>query len=551
MWSRYFVLFVIIKIIICAPQPYQYESEQNRQIYPEDCTYKTNAEDNIELNCTTFKFLEKFGQKQLYKVTSLTMNNCNVEKIDPKLKYLKNLNYLDLSNNNVLLTSIPLLPKLKTLKLSSNNIKYINISSLPPNLKQLDLSSNYLAQIPKDWNYLQSLKILNLYKNPINCDCINVNIHNDIIRNGIICDPVMCHSPNEYVGKLINTINCSMNVFDIMVDDTPIEGSGSSSSSSEEDFITDNENIPYVNDDDDNDTEIIDTNTIINDKLTEDGNLPVSESGRIIEEESGSGEGSGDINIYPDLRKACIINCSSPKPVGQDDEQNASPLPTFIEQVNIIQDDLNIFKDEQKTTTTTTTTSQSPTEPIFFKEHVPEIQKETDKIDFVGDINDNGELGKVAVEQDNSPNTIYTIIGICIVLAICILIFLLQKRKLNQNRPDPQTNDQEMISMNKKLLGKPIYDDQTIKQQPNEHVPLINGNQNGKINDNNRYNDDNNYNEQEPVQLRNRPKDELLTPQRERVTIKETELPDSIPKTPLLVHRQRNSNGDIVLVPSS
>lgn len=560
MWTRFLAFVVLFQNVFGAPY-IQHEQEQNGQIYPEDCTYRTYYEDNIELNCTSFKFFDKINQKEYYKIMSLTMNNSGLEKVDPKIKYLKKLKYLDLSNNNILLTSIPQLSKLKTLKLSGNNIKSINISSLPSNLKELDLSNNYLAQIPKDWTYLKSLKHLNLYKNPINCDCNNVKVYHDIIRNGIILESLVCHSPVEYQGKLITTIDCTSHLFDIMVDDEGVEGSGSVSSEE------DTSNAEYVSIlSEESETEAPEPNVVVtevdfgHDDVTDDS-FPTHE--KIVEEESGSGEGSGELIEVPQesvtAGAACIIDCKKPQPLGENDDKNDQPLPGFSDQLDILTDDLDIFKEETKSTTTTTTTlapepeiRHNSIEPPVIKEQIPDlhVQHESEIIGDKNEIESGGETDKVSALPENQSNTLYTIIGICCVLAICILIFLLQKRKLNQNRmPPTEESDREMKLMNEKLLGKVSYDE-PVKQQPTEHVPLMNGNKNGKINDNHNHCNEENYNFDE-VPLRRKPNEELLTPQRERVTIKETELLDSIPKTPLFVHRQRNSNGEIVIVPSS
>ncbi|KAJ8940143.1 hypothetical protein NQ314_010810 [Rhamnusium bicolor] len=154
------------------------------------------------LETTSFEFLSKFTQKQYRTIVSLTMSNASINKVDPKLKYLKNLQYLDLSHNNVQISSIPSLTNLKILRLNGNNLKFINLTALPQNIETLDISHNLLGQIPRDWRSLKSLKTLHLFKNPVDCDCNNVLNYERLIKSGIVVpESITCHSPKKICWK--------------------------------------------------------------------------------------------------------------------------------------------------------------------------------------------------------------------------------------------------------------------------------------------------------------------------------------------------------------
>ncbi|KAJ8984524.1 hypothetical protein NQ317_010995 [Molorchus minor] len=495
--------------------------------------------DHVEAD--NFEFLSKFTQKQYRSVVSLTMPNASVNKVDPKLKYLKNLQYLDFSYNNVQISSLPSLTNLKILKLNGNNLKYINMTALPQNIENLDISHNLLVQIPKDWRSLRSLKTLHLNKNPVDCDCNNVLNYDRLIKSGVnVPETVMCYSPKKYAAKDIGAVNCSLD--DIMLYDEA--GSGIEDIFGEEnDHMS---NVPFVQEKEDEN--IQDDNTFIDD-VPEPSLLAVenteSSLGDTLEEGSGD-EGSG----FPAMGEiiGCIENCSTPEPVGKNDEAHASPLPSPIDQAKMIIEDIYQFHvttlptSTAKPTTTTNSELTTVVEAHVVKKVNTEVQNSPSKSDDVEVMNENAKTGELEKAQ-------------------------LAPKKLDSSLCYYWSEEM-------KPLSKPTFNSTNEKLHKNssnlpEHVPLING-QNGKTKDDTPIlktftplahpealrdeepeieNLQNNI--PDDVEVRQKSIPELLTPQRERVTIKETEIPDSIPKTPLLVHRQRNSDGEIVttLVP--
>ncbi|CAH1974468.1 unnamed protein product [Acanthoscelides obtectus] len=490
----------------------------------------------------------------------LTISNASVNKIDPKLKYFKHLKYLDLSNNNVQISSIPSLNSLEELKLSANSLKRVNISALPHQIKDLDLSNNLLTEVPKDIRALQSLKTLHLQKNPIDCDCMNVIMYETLLKSGVnIPEPVMCHSPKKYSGKDISTVNCTLG--DVMLNDD-YEGSGAS------DIFEDSpiSNVPFVPEEED---VIVDNNTIIDDRLPEEELIktqgPENVLGPVIEEEGSGDEGSGYIMLPDSGILGCIENCSTPGPVGTHDEASASAPPSVVDQFGMLWEDINPFKEREESTKVSSTTSHPKDfakEPRMFKETVPTIEKNSVKdedVEVVSNRTQAKEMERASVAPQNS-NAVYAIVGIGVFLAFVFLICFIKKRKTSRNskhkRQIPQLGE-EM-----KPLTKPLI--QAVNEKPSknipEHIPLING-QNGKPKNDaplltsftplahpefTKEGDLPQDQDHDEVEMRTKYQPELLTPQRERVTIRESEIPDSIPKTPLLVHRQKNSEGEIV-----
>lgn len=541
-------------------------------------TWVTAAEET--LITTSFEFLDKYTHKQYRNVVSLTISNSSINKIDPKLKYLKNLNYLDLSHNNVQISSIPTLNKLKTLKLNANSLKSMNMSLLPHNIQELDLSNNLLQHIPKDWRVLHSLKVLHLQKNPIDCECNNVLNYERLVKSEVLIpEAVICHSPQKYLGKDIASVNCSLD--DIMLYDEPDSGSGSVDIFDE--ISSEARNIPLIEEGEP------ESNITIVDDLIEVHTTTTEASAKDILEEGSGDEGSGYIISLPESGiLGCIENCSTPGPIGTHDEEYASPLPSPWDQFKILADDLNPFKqfDEQpstkapttSTTTTSTTTEQPNKEDSLAKE--PRLLKTNDRIQVESEKptekpNTFGEIERASSAPQNS-NAVYAIAGIlCFAAVLFFICFIKKRRAASRNKKNRREDANVPNGEEMKPLSKPTI--QTMNEKPTknaqnipEHIPLINGQngaaskrdspvlksytplphpeaaepeetpeaptQNGQI-----------VSDSDDVELR-RHQPELLTPQRERVTIRESEIPESIPKTPLLVHRQKNSDGDIITV---
>ncbi|KAJ8940142.1 hypothetical protein NQ314_010809 [Rhamnusium bicolor] len=368
-----------------------------------------------------------------------------------------------------------------------------------------------------------------------------------------------------------------------MLYDEPDLGSGDIF---EGDANEDTMNIPFVQEKEDE--EVQENNTIIDDKLPEDDFLATQPSEDSLDEtlEEGSGdEGSG----FGTGIIGCIENCSTPGPVGANDEEHASPLPSAIDQTKIILDDINLFKEDVITTTTTTPTTTTPTTtttteitttttsvPIVEPKVLKKVQTNIDTpLAKNGDVElfetgtTTGELERASAVPKNST-AVYAIVGVGLFLAVVFTICFIKNhkaRKRTNRRHDIPNLGEEMKPLNKTSINeKPLRNSSNIP----EHIPLING-QNGKPKDDapvlktfttlahpETVHEEEEEPEQEYIQndipeveVRQKSVPELLTPQRERVTIIETEIPDSIPKTPLLVHRQRNSDGEIVttLVP--
>lgn len=542
---------------------------------------------------TSFEFLDKLTQKEYRSILNLTMQDASIHKVNPRLKYLKNLEHLDMSNNNVQLSTLPSFVHLKTLKLSKNSLKYVNMTALPPNIQELDLSNNLLTAIPKDWEALRSLKVLHFQKNLIDCNCYNVLNYQRVIEKGIqVTGPLLCHSPTNYVGKDISSISCTLH--DIMQYDEAVEGSGASDIF-EENLDEGKTNVAFEHETEDED-QIVDQNTIIDEKLPVEEELVEHNSEKtheeVIEQEGSGDEGSGfGIPLPASGILGCIEDCSTPGPVGAHDEEYASPVPGPIESVKILLEDMNIFKNpETKTTTpiTATTGTIEKTESegvvkeprILKKNNYKEESGKPDDVEVFANSTEPKELERASVVPKDMT-AVYAILGVILFLAVvCTFYFIKNRRSKNHNnRREIPLLGEEMKSMNKPVVQE--INEKSSKGPGNipENLPLLNG-QNGKprsdspkltsyvplahpefLNDDEDEkvaqvngvkrlpSDEDNVGDDADVEVRSKTQPELLTPGRQRVTVRESEIPEPIPKTPLLVHRQMNSDGEFVNMP--
>ncbi|XP_057660173.1 protein windpipe [Diorhabda carinulata] len=577
MWKEWFLFMSILGYCLGA----------TLEICPEGSSCHNAPE---QLRVTSFEFLSKMSQKDFRSIGSLILSNASVNKVDPKLKYLKNLEYLDLSHNSVQVSSIPALNSLKTLILKSNDLKDISVSNLPQNLEHLDLSNNLLSDITRDWRMLKNLKTLDLFKNPIDCDCNNVLNLELLNKSGIIIPrPLTCHSPSKFAGKDVSAVTCSP--ADIMQYDEPVEGSGDPDIF-EDSYTEQSLNVPVVDEEEEEDRNAT-ANTFIDDEEKLIVKTTTIDSLHDTFGEEGSGDEGSGFGIIPESGVlGCIENCSTPKPLDKD--STASPLPGIFDQLKMVIDDINIFKESEPSTSTlmsststitvTTTTTEVPVSPVVVPDEEPTMLKERTSLnenthesmstDNQEDANITaaGELERASVTPKNTT-AVYAIVGVGLCIAVLFIIAFVKKRKSKRMKNNRRENTTTLLGEEMKPLSKPpltSVNDKPARNSSNipEHIPLING-QNGKSRDDtpkltsftplahpelpdkgdedepSYYNGTVREPEQE-VDIRSKSPPELQTPQGTRVTIRESEIPESIPRTPLLVHRQKNSDGEIV-----
>ncbi|MDR3215752.1 MAG: hypothetical protein LBT75_05735 [Bacilli bacterium] len=107
--------------------------------------------------------------KDAQHLKKLVITSNNLEEIPSTINLLSNLEYLDISSNNIgKITNLDKLTKLKTLIIDNNSLTNINNISKIKSLETLSINSNSLFYLANDINNLINLKTLSLDNNSIN-----------------------------------------------------------------------------------------------------------------------------------------------------------------------------------------------------------------------------------------------------------------------------------------------------------------------------------------------------------------------------------------------
>ncbi|XP_066248848.1 protein windpipe [Euwallacea similis] len=541
------------------------------------CPKGTSCSELGSVSSTSFHFLKELKPKQFLTIKKLSVVNASLDKLPAELKYMRELQYLDLSDNNIELHHIPPLTSLRTLKLTRNKIADVSFSLLPKHLEDLDLSANSIIHLPQDWSALPNLKIVHLQKNPIDCDCYNDNvvIYRQLVRREIfIPEPITCELPGYVRGNNIDEISCTPE--DEMINDEPVEGSGEGAGDNFNDPLKSGKLIA-------DEGKRSEENKVIDEKVEvppEELFLLATNTSDAIQPDEGSGdEGSGFIPVGMEPIAACLFDCATPRPVGlQDDKNDTESGPGPTDQMRILTEDIfgPVLQEPTSSTfipPTTTTTTEVPTTPVSSTSSGSEVSEETvskdakqtlikeykpsiDETQLLSEPTRTGEMEKAtAINQNNYA--VYLVVVLGLVIAVLFLACFIKKRKSNRLEKNRHSAlEEEMKPLEKVPIQAVNEQNGKSKTHIPEHVPLING-QNGQSKgepvlksyvplEHPESHSLSNIDDEEEPTIREKSFPGLLTPHTERVTIRASEIPESIPKTPVLVHRLRNSEGEII-----
>ncbi|XP_066158146.1 protein windpipe-like [Euwallacea fornicatus] len=542
------------------------------------CPEGTSCSEPGSVSSTSFRFLDELKPKQFLTIKKLSVVNASLDKLPAALKYMKGLQYLDLSDNNIELHHIPPLTFLRTLKLARNKIADVSCSLLPKHLEELDLSANSINHLPQDWSALPNLKTVHLQQNPIDCDCYNDNVatYRQLVKRRIhIPEPITCELPGYVRGNNISDISCTPE--DEMINDMPDEGSGEGA----EDIFNDPPKSGKLIA---NEVKASEENEVIDDKVevpSEESFLLANNTSDSIQPDEGSGdEGSGFGPLGLDHVAACVFDCATPKPVGlRDDRNDTETDPGATAKLKILTEDIfgpilqEVTPSTSTTTTTTTTTTEVPATSISSTSSGGDVSEETvskdakqtlikeykpsvDETRLLSEPTRTGEMEKAtALNQNNYA--VYLVVVCGLIIAVLFLVCFIKKRKSNRLEKNRHSAlEEEMKPLEKAPIQAVNEQNGKSKTHIPEHVPLING-QNGQSKgepilksyvplEHPESHSLSNVDDEEEPTIREKSFPELLTPHTERVTIRASEIPESIPKTPVLVHRLRNSDGEII-----
>lgn len=488
------------------------------------CLY---VDDKLQLSCSTFDPLKELRWNQLEVLDTLNVQNSFVTDVDFKVneRALKNLKTLDLSNNEISrVPDISYLTGLRNLNLGGNKIKFISAGSLPETLTNLDVSYNLIKELPKDFSTLKHLQQLNISGNPLLCSCSLLYAREDLKKNQVVLhEPVVCQYPDEYRGKswysdgICPALQASTDIWDEIQND---EGSGSGGG----------EIVP-------------ETSVDVFQEDIEKEFIPEVDHENTAKEDDTEGSGGNIIENY-DIHKpkACYINCSTPPPLDNRNDNETSNIGLF-DSIKTIFDDLSGKSGD--------TTTSPPEEPAK-KSNIAEIAAAvTPKPIETKSLEEEKAKPEAESKQSNSVHILLFLLGAF--LAILILYATTSSLKKRNRRRRNRSDKKEHDGMTELALisSKP---EKNGSNNVLERVPLMNG-QNGRTIEEPDRKDGNIYelaptNGGEDIEFRKN-KEALLTPETKRVTIRASEIPGSVPRTPLLVERHVSSDGNIITTPST
>ncbi|KRT82638.1 hypothetical protein AMK59_3775 [Oryctes borbonicus] len=576
MWGPVCLLWMFAWTVIGAPSM--------STVCPENCECFT-TQSGLKAHCSSLDFLSKLRPKQIQEITELDVSDLAMKTVDSKLRKLRNLQKLDISNNELEdLKNFPQLSHLTHLYLSHNRIEVFTASDLPKSVKHLDLSSNRITVLTDISKFLPNLREINLNENILMCECDFLKYRDALLRNDVhIVRPANCYKPENLHGISLLSAYCvfgKVTYDDLgqMLADEPGSGEDVSAlvaASTSSDFLgfdaTENEAVP---DDDDLDREYFRTNIDTNSSLSESSDESIEGSGSYIDVTGGSGDGAF-VPVSPDPEVPhCYYNCSTPAP-SNDTSTNEPPG-------SIGQELLKIFGDltgESSSSTTTTTTSSPLVKEVEQQKSSATLQEivskerpsENDNIRAAVDAPKESQAKEDVSKKNNT--TTYVIVAVLFAAMVVMVVYVVIRRRrsarpINNRRPASNHEIKEIPPpVEMKPLMTPTPRVQTF-HKPNpvqaERRPLMNG-QNGtnkKGDDEHPVKDETDAGKAPPVengldvpeddepQVRPKKEDDaLLTPGTKRVTIQAKEL--SSPKSPVLVHRHVGDDGKIISSPVS
>lgn len=500
-----------------------------KPVSPDGC-YSSAEEDYFTLHCTSFNFIKKLTPKELINIESLDVSNASLKTLDKHLvKKLVNLERLNLSHNRLTdIKHFPFLPKLTHLNLRSNLLKSLPGKQLET-LKVLDISHNYIREIPVDLPKRSVLKRLYLGGNVFTCSRESLDIRDALLdkKVKIIGSPI-CNTPTKFRGKSwLHAVDfdeyIKLHDQDDMLADAP-EGSGEVSSEVNLWTTTFGPDHEHKGDTDfDFGSGELDVNEHIGyteEPVTE---LEINYSKEVLDSvEEGSGDDDGEADIFSTT-------------------EVQEPIITTKKSIHL---------------------------EAVYTSTVEPIDKMIEIVTPAGpDGNINEELGNVEANKSDEGSIGTNIFLVFIVLAlVALLVYFIKKRKANKKRQTRQkTDDLEKQNADIELLPKTSVVNEKQNGKP-ETTPLMNG-QNGEV-EKDIEKDSSDAINQSPAELRKHDamnggsRDSVDSPMANSpsrsptqdvlsVKVKASEIPDSIPKTPILVDRRKASDGqNIVITPN-
>lgn len=500
-------------------------------ICPESCIC-TNTRDGLHrATCSNLAEIYKFTLRQKHhNINILDLSHNNITKLSHELDRLTEIVTLDLSTNGI--TDINKFlnnaKKLVHLNLANNRIRQLSFTYIPASVSSLDLTNNLLQDLPSDLKHLRSLEHFQMEGNPLDCSCQNIRARDGLLSRNVFIDKLKCSTPTKYAGRswleLKTKDICKLSAndeLDFMMGDQPldVEKIGEESTALK--------SMPLVSSD------VLEGNVIHQEKQAEDDDslqfMKVSRntSPSTISEIEGSGEEdesttiSSVTDIYQEQRiNANIMATEEVIPftnthITEDQTEGSGEGSGFsiwsdydhepaVETTTPLLPDLepgrvHRYFDDEKDDNNTTEFPPVVTPAVFQGGPDWHLHTESPVTDRVAtpmmtpdttisetlSATNTKELESIANANDKpAPHKTgtYVCVAIIIVLLVGLIGFAIMKgqirkrrdkRLLRQQKRDIEKASNEMVDMNKSLLGKPAIVETPAEKKINGKYELV------------------------------------------------------------------------------
>ncbi|XP_059614986.1 protein windpipe [Phlebotomus argentipes] len=439
-------------------------------------------------------------------VGSLDLSNAGIVRLTNQLENLQNLTHLDLSNNR-LSEANRLTKRILVLNLSFNRITSGKLGKLPVRVQVLNLTHNEITHLPMSLMRLKDLKQLELAGNRINCTCETLQVRNWLQARHVWTDQlVKCHSPLRFKGKSwlqvrqadICEDDRERNIWgdamdgdnELMMGDAPVSSGddGDEQDNIEQDYLPYDHAKPSEDEDDAGSGDDVHVEMSVEGSGVGGRLLGVDEASESPEDEDDEnyddGSGSGAIALPPIIsaHDGIIDDIFD----SAEDDDHAPPIQEPDEEVTRPTiPDLGIFAGSNVPKPDEVTPANDVVPPPDKASDVEALPPSDVKPSVASDSEDLIAPSKAAgptgpdvriseqtpeqAEENRATFILLVVVGVALVGLVAFIIVQRKKKRSRRNRADAENpRGEELLEMDKKLLGKPVQ-----KNGNPESAPLM------------------------------------------------------------------------------
>lgn len=449
---------------------------------PEHCSCSEVQRKRYTYNhakCTSLDGLRKLGKTS--DLHSLDLSSLNLTKITNQLDKLTNLSRLDLADNRLSEINALSTKRIRVLNLSGNRITSGKLAKIPSTVKSLNLTNNDITILSEHFKHFVHLRSLELADNPLNCTCETLDIRNWLQERQVWTEkPIKCTAPFQSKGwswlQARQSEVCDPNGIE-----TPrmLPFSDQSNDPSENDLMMGDD--PNVHSQSDEIAEGFIPVNVQRSKRKDFDDDDISE-----DSDFGEGSGSGDNSdesvttaygdsTYEPTHEGSGYDMPTARFIDDDDQISNKTLPGEDEAED--SDGINMESLPDENTSVEPEDSYSTVPPVVEEAIVP-VKNVPNDAEYIAPADDNEKEGTRSEqtkiddsEQVQKGNSTYILLAVLGVLLVVLILYVAAKRsktntKNRRNNNDIESPAQEMLTMDKNNLGKPV-------QSPVEFIPLI------------------------------------------------------------------------------